>query len=138
MSLLDSIADIAIGGNSVDVKGRKVSEVGSVSEERVSGTVSGSVTLDLTEANVFDYTITGDTSISFTGASGDGKGNSFTLVIRQDSTGGHTLSWPSSVEWNGGTQQTIDGTASTASLFSVISNDGGNSWIALLTLTGVE
>jgi hypothetical protein len=66
-----------------------------------SKTVSGTTSLDLSSFNVFNHTLSGNTTFEFVNESSDPKGNSFTLYVRQDGTGGHTLSWPSSVSWHG-------------------------------------
>lgn len=65
--------------------------------------VTGDYTVDLTVANVHKLTLTGDTTLTFTGDHSD-LTTGATLIIQQDSTGGHSLSWANSIYWAGGTE----------------------------------
>lgn len=96
-------------------------------------TVTGATNIDVSAANAFEHTLTGNTTYSFTNPSSDPAGNSFALLVEQDGTGGHTLSWPGTVEWPGGTEPSVNTTASAKHEFIFRSYDGGTSWIGSVT-----
>lgn len=61
-----------------------------------------SLSLSLTSATIFDITLTADCSLSFTSPSDSGVGAIFTIILRQDSTGGWAVTWPAAVQWEKG------------------------------------
>ena len=64
--------------------------------------VSGTVTLDLSVANVHHVEATGDVTLEFANATA-GTGNSLLVyLVDDDGTGPHTISWPASVVWSDG------------------------------------
>lgn len=97
----------------------------------VTGNVTGATSLDLSAANLFQHTLTGNVTFSFTNPSSSPAGNSFVLVIVQDATGGRTVTWPASVLWDSGTAPTISSSANAVDLFTFISPDGGTTWYGL-------
>lgn len=91
---------------------------------------SGTTTLNLANANIFNVTLTGNTTFVFSGAT-NGKACSFSLYRRQDSTGSRTVTWPSSVKWSGGAP-TLTTTASSLDILVFESLDGGTTWYGSL------
>jgi hypothetical protein len=90
-----------------------------------NGSVSGTTTIDVSAANVFDHTVDGDVDYSFTGASSSVNGASFTLKITM--SGSNAITWPTSVEWSGGSAPSAP--ADTKELeVSFITYDGGSTW----------
>lgn len=89
-------------------------------------------TLDLGDGNVHDVTLTADCTLTFAGATA-GVACSFTLLLRQDGTGGWTTTWPGSVIWAGGTAPTLDETASTTAVLTFFTLDGGTNWYGFPT-----
>ena len=89
-------------------------------------------TLDLADGNVHDVTLDADCTLTFAGAT-NGVACSFTLVLRQDGTGGWTTTWPGSVVWAGGSAPTLDETASSVSVLTFFSLDGGTVWYGFST-----
>lgn len=97
-------------------------------------TQSGSTgSLDLSSANIFKQTITGNITFAFNNVSGSPAGNSFVLILQQDGTGGHTIDWPSSVEWSGGSSPGLSTNANDKHLVSFVTADGGSTWIGVAT-----
>lgn len=92
---------------------------------------SGTLGLDLSSSNQFKRTLTGDATFEFNNPSSDPAGNSFTLVIEQDGSGGHSVTWPGSVEWHNGTSPNLDTSANTKHVFSFFTVDGGSTWIGI-------
>jgi len=78
-------------------------------EETVTANTGTAYTIDLANGSVQILTLTGNCTFTFPTAT---TGQSFILLLKQDGTGGRTVTWPSSVEWPGATAPTITSTAS--------------------------
>ena len=103
------------------------------SESVQSISSSGGTSLDLLKANFFDVTLTGDVTFSFDNPTSDPTGNSFTLIVQQDATGGHNITWPSSVEWHNGTSPGLSTGSRDKHLVAFVTPDGGNTWIGIVS-----
>jgi len=104
------------------------------SESTVSANTSTSYTIDLTNANVYDLTLTGNCTFIFSGSPTSGKAGSFTLILTQDGTGSRTATWPASVDWAGGTAPTLTTTATTGvDVLTFVTTDGGTTWWGFLS-----
>jgi hypothetical protein len=108
---------------------------GGVETVSTNGAATGSVTLNLANGNVFNVTLTGNTTFTFSGATA-GKACSFGVYMHQDSTGGRTVTWPTSVKWPGGSAPTVSSDASATDIFVFESLDGGTTWYG--SLVGVN
>ena len=91
---------------------------------------TGATTLNLTNGNVFDVTLTGNATFTFSGAT-SGKACSFSLYLHQDATGSRTVTWPASVKWSGGAP-TLTTTATAVDILVFESLDGGTTWYGSL------
>jgi hypothetical protein len=91
-----------------------------------------SETLDVSVARTHDVTLTADCTFTFTGAVA-AEAHYFTLVLRQDGTGGWDATWPGSVVWPGGVAPTLDTTASTLEVLTFFTLDGGTVWYGFPT-----
>lgn len=103
--------------------------------KEVVSTVAGAgatETLNLADGNLFDVTLDADCTFTFAGAT-NGTACSFTLLLRQNGTGGWDVTWPGSVIWASGTAPTLDTTASTAAVLTFFSIDGGTNWYGFAT-----
>jgi hypothetical protein len=94
---------------------------------------TGATTLSLGNGNVFDVTLTGNATFSFTGAT-NGKACSFSLYLHQDATGSRTVTWPASVKWSGGAP-TLTTTASAVDILVFETLNGGTTWYGSLVGT---
>jgi len=99
--------------------------------------VSGTAGLDLSSSNLFERTLTGNTTFEFNNAASNPAGNSFTLVVQQDGTGGHSITWPNSVEWDSGSAPSLSNNANDKHLLSFVTPDGGSTWYGIVGPTGV-
>jgi len=92
--------------------------------------VSGTQDLDLSTANWFEIEADGDITISFSNVTSTPPGNSLVIYLEDsDGTGPHTVSWPASVTWSGGTvEDTIPSNDDIE--ITLLSPDGGSSWRA--------
>lgn len=91
-------------------------------EETVTANTSTAYTIDLANGSVQILTLTGNCTFTFPTAT---AGRSFTLLLRQDGTGGRTVTWPAAVRWPGGTAPTITSTASRQDKY-IFTADGTN------------
>lgn len=101
-------------------------------EEMVTVAASGtSLTLDLTNGNVRDVTLTGNCTLTFSNPTASGDACSFTLILRQDGTGSRTVTWPASVDWPGGTAPTLSTAASSVDILTFVTVNGGTVWFGM-------
>lgn len=89
-------------------------------------------TLDVSVARTHDVTLTADCTFTFSGAV-TAEAWYFTLVLRQDGTGGWDATWPGSVVWPGGSAPVLDTTASTLEVLTFFTLDGGTTWYGFLS-----
>jgi hypothetical protein len=89
----------------------------------------GAVVLDLESGNVFEVNLTQDvTSLSVVHPPAAGRAGSCSLILKQDGTGGRTLTWPASVKWAGGEPPAITSAADAVDVYALITRDGGATW----------
>lgn len=80
---------------------------------------------DLSASRTHKLTLTANCALSF---SGQVDGESYTIVLVQDATGGRTVTWPSSVKWEGGSPPTLATPA--ASVDMVVLRFDGSDFLA--------
>jgi len=124
-----------IGGGGADLS---FIDPGYYHEKVQAESVSGTVGLDLSTQSVYRLTLTGNVTFEFNNPSSDPQGNSFTLIVQQDGTGGHSINWPASTEWGGGTAPSLSTNANDKHLLSFISPDGGATWIGVPSAEGIS
>ena len=92
------------------------------------GTVTSTVTLDLTNGTVQNLTMTSATALTVTLPTAT-AGKSFILILRQPASGtANAVSWAASppVKWSGGTAPTITATVAKADILTFVSD--GTNW----------
>jgi hypothetical protein len=89
-------------------------------------------TIDLANGNVHDITLDADCTFTFTSPAA-GRARSFTLFVRQDSSGGWTATWPGSVEWGSGSAPTLATDPNAVDVITFITLDGGTTWFGFAT-----
>lgn len=91
----------------------------------LSGT---SVTVNCNAANVFTLTTSGNTTFTFDYSGVDLTTNdSYSFTLRVTAGGSHTLAWPASVDWPGGTAPDAPLSGDT-DVFVFFTTDGGTTW----------
>lgn len=98
---------------------------------------SGALTIDLEAGNVAEATLTEDTSIDFTNPPAAGKAGSLTLILKQDGTGGWSVTWPGSVVWPGGSAPSLSTAADAIDVLTFVTTDGGTTWYGFLAGAGM-
>ncbi len=128
-NLTGTLPAMTLGGaldcNDLEVGKAKLKDYG---ETLTAANTSTAYTIDLTNGNVFELTLTGNCTYTFSNPPATGIGGSFTLIQKQDGTGSRTVTFPSSVDWSGGTAPTITSTASSVDIFTFITTDAGTTW----------
>ena len=125
----------------VDATSEKISEVpaGDFLSIEGSGLAEGYTVLTgatpsilLSSGGAFSLTLSGNTTVSFTGAPSTGA-TGFSLSITQDAGGsGFTVTWPASVKWPGGAAPELTATANKTDAFIFTTSDGGTSFVGLV------
>lgn len=106
-----------------------VSTVGGGVETVNTVSASGTTeTLDLGDGNVHDVTLSDDCTFTFSGSTAS-TACSFTLIVRQDGTGGHTRTWPAAVDWPGGSEPSASTAASSVDVYTFVTVDNGTTWL---------
>jgi len=126
---IDSAADMTLGGY-IDFQDEQAirPEIKDYAEtvNAIGNTGGGSQSINLTLGNVVTATqTTSETTYSFDNPSGSGKCCSFTLILTNGASNSGTA-WPSSVDWEGGTEPTL--TSSGVDILSFMTVDGGTIW----------
>ena len=106
----------------VDITGELI--VDSYNETFVS--LSGATpTVDCEAGNVFALTTSDNTTFTFSNPPTSGTAYGFTLKVTAGGT--HTLTWPASVDWAGGTAPDAPASGET-DVFAFFTHDGGTTW----------
>lgn len=86
-------------------------------------------TLDGDDYNIHDITL--DESVTFTFTTGATVAQ-FTLILRQDGSGGNSVTWPASVKWHSATAPTILTTANAVHVLEFLTVNSGTTWRGFL------
>jgi hypothetical protein len=106
-------------------------------ESEIANTaVTGTYTLPCADSNFWDLTLTGNTTISPTGVPPSTRMWAGTIVAKQDATGGRTITWPAGSKYPGGVVPPATTNANAIDIWSLMTYDGGTSWIVSLTVKG--
>lgn len=81
---------------------------------------SGTYTVNWAQSNLQTITLSGATTLVFSGAM---NGSRLQLLINQDSVGSRTITWPASVKWPAGTAPTLTVTQSGVDIVAFYTNN---------------
>ncbi len=107
-------------------------ELKDYSETKTDPAAAATVDLDLENGNVFEVEMDQDTTFTFSNPPASGIAGSFTLILKQDSSGGWTPTWPASVDWEAGSAPTFSNAASQIDVVSFLTVDAGTTWFGFL------
>lgn len=93
------------------------------------GSISTATTIDLENGNVHTATIGGNLTLTFSNPIASGDATSFVLELTNG--GAYTLTFPASVDWEGGTAPTL--TASGVDILVFYTRDGGTTWHGIVS-----
>ena len=102
-------------------------ELKDYSETKTALSAAASVTIDITNGNVFTITPDQNTTFVFSNPSPTGKSCAFTLVWTQDSSD-RTIAWPASVDWAGGSAPDVTSGSGKRDVYTFFTMDAGTIW----------
>ncbi|MCX8129781.1 MAG: hypothetical protein N3I35_06745 [Clostridia bacterium] len=128
---LDEIRDYINDTLNVEVLPKDGGEIKNYSETLTTiASATGTVDLDISNGNVFDVALSGNTTFTFSNPAASGKVCSFTVILNQDATG-RTVTWPASVKWSNDTSPDI-ATANKTSILTFVTKNSGTRWYGFL------
>ena len=86
--------------------------------------------LDLEVYRAFYLATTGNTTFTFSSPPASGTG--FNFILEVNAGGTHTLTWPASVDWEGGTAPDAPASGET-DIYVFYTRDGGTTWHGVLS-----
>lgn len=102
-------------------------------EEKSDPASAATIDLDVASSgNVFEVEMDQDTTFTFSNPSPTGTMCSFTLILKQDSTGGWIPTFPGTVDWEAGTPPTFSNAANQKDLVSFMTVDEGTVYFGVL------
>ena len=99
----------------------------SLAEHSTALSGSGTVQINYRLGNNFTHTLSGNTTYTFVTPESSGYVSAITLKVTQDSTA-RTITWPSSVDWAGGTAPTLSTGSGDVDVFVFVTYDGGTTY----------
>ena len=102
-------------------------ELKDYSETKTALSAAASVTIDITNGNVFTLTADQNTTFVFSNPSPTGKSCAFTLVWTQDSSD-RTITWPATVDWAGGSAPDVTSGSGKIDVYTFFTMDAGTIW----------
>ena len=96
-------------------------------ETKTALSAAASVTVDITDGNVFTITPDQNTTFVFSNPSASGKSCAFTLIWTQDSSD-RTITWPGSVDWAGGSAPAVTSGSGKIDIYTFFTLDAGTIW----------
>jgi hypothetical protein len=107
-------------------------------ETEVANTATtGSWTMNCGAANFFDLTLTGNITVAPSNVPANCRVWSGTIAAKQDATGGRTITWPAGIKWPGGSAPPATTTANATDIWSLMTYDGGTTWVGSLSVKNV-
>ena len=103
-------------------------ELKDYAETKTAPAAAATIDLDLENGNVFEVEMDQDTTFTFSNPPVTGTAGSFTLILKQDSGGGNTATWPGTVDWEAGTPPTLSNAGNLIDILSFLTVDGGTIW----------
>jgi hypothetical protein len=116
MSHIALFDNLALGG-APDPKATATIRGQYVSPLKDDGNTGTALTIDWTLGNEHKVVLTGNVTFTFSNPVDGGR---YVLKLKQDATGGRTVTWPGSVVWPGGVAPTITSGANKVDLVTMM------------------
>jgi hypothetical protein len=110
-----------------DANGVVTFDNGITEESTTITSSSNAATLNLRDGTNFVHDLTENVTYTFSNPPASGRVSSFTLKVIQDSSA-RTITWPSSVDWAGGSAPTISTGNNDCDIFVFITYNGGTTY----------
>ena len=99
----------------------------------------GTLAVDPEAASIRHAVLSGDRTLTLTAAAGAGEVyQSVRLYLKQDTTGGRLVTWPSSIRWAGGAPPTLSTAAGLVDVVHLGTLDGGQTWEGFVAAQGLD
>lgn len=85
-------------------------------------------TVDLAAARTYDVTLTANCAVSLTGAV-TAEAWAVSILLRQDGTGGRTVTWTDTIGWAGGSAPVLQTAGGSVDIVTLLTVDGGTTWL---------
>ena len=84
-------------------------------------------------------TLTGNVTFVFTNPPAATKVQTFTIIAKQDATGGRTITWPATIsKYAGGFVPPATTTASAIDIYTIMTYNGGATYVISLSVKDVK
>lgn len=124
---------IKTSGTTVIDNNRLFYPVNSASTRSAPTISTGTLTLDLQTATMFDVALTSNvTTLTISNIPTSGTTGSFLLFLTADGTA-RTVNWPASFKWPSGTAPSLTSTNGKTDVISCITDDAGTTWYAFIS-----
>lgn len=100
------------------------------------GTVTTATTLNLSEANIFDVTLGGNVTFTFSNPPASGTAVSATVILRQDATGGRTATF-TNAEYTDAVAPVLTTTANKVDVLSFFTVNGGTRYFGSFVMANL-
>lgn len=102
-------------------------------------TVGSNYAIDLSTANIFDLTLTANVTFTVTNPPTSGIAQGATLILRQDATGGRTITFPATFKTTDGiaANSAVSTGANRIDVFTIITVDAGTVYLASQAMANV-
>lgn len=130
--------NLGLGGAAVLSVGTTAGTVAGGDVGRVVSTVAAAGTTETLAGdtyNIHDVTLDENVTFTFTTSATVAQ---FTLILRQDGSGGNSVTWPASVKWHSLTAPTILTTASAVHVLEFLTVNSGTTWRGFLASSAVS
>jgi hypothetical protein len=103
-----------------------------------TASVTGATTLDLSTTNIYNLTLTGNMTVTFSNPPASGTLYSVMMIVKQDGTGSRTITWPASVKWPNASAPTLSTAANAVDVLNFFTVDGGTTYYGSLSLANLS
>lgn len=100
------------------------------------GNTGSSQDIDLSTGDAFTATVNGDVTFTISNAPSSGESFGFVLILTKDANStNRTMTWPSSVNWEGGTKPSALESSGQRTIIAMVTVDGGTTYDAVQVIT---
>jgi hypothetical protein len=114
------------------VKRPAIQDYAEITDTHGAAVVGATETINIENGNVHTILLDENCTLTFSNPSASGRACSFTLLVKQDGTGGNTITWPASVDWPNAVAPTLTTAGNAVDIFTFFTVDGGTIWYGFI------